>query len=137
MEACVELVKDDYLVLSLPEQEAAIGCAGVAGFNQRSLDPHARFRPGQRLPAILAALSSAATGGWLSQLPGIALAQYKAGASPASPAQRDIFPLVEQRNLLRQKGVENLALYRLVWHRFSRFSQVLPPVRRGRGVEDC
>ena len=62
VEACVELVKDNYLVVSLPDNGAAIGFAPTQGYNQRSLDPHSRFRPGQRLPATIAALPSAATG---------------------------------------------------------------------------
>lgn len=62
MEACVELVRDDYLVMSLPDRGGGIGYAGTQAYNQRSLDPHARFRPGQRLPVTVASLASAHTG---------------------------------------------------------------------------
>ena len=63
MDACVELVRDEYLVLSLPDRKAGgIGFAATQGYNQRSLDPHSRFRHGQRLAASVATLPSPSTG---------------------------------------------------------------------------
>ena len=62
VEATVELVRDEYLALSLPDRGAAIGYAATQGYNLRSLDPHARFRHGQRLAATVAALPTPETG---------------------------------------------------------------------------
>ena len=62
VDACLELVRDEYLVLTVPGKSAALGFAATQGWNQRSIDPHSHFRPGQRLPATIAALPSPATG---------------------------------------------------------------------------
>eukprot|EP00850_Spirogloea_muscicola_P013563 SM000092S24531 [mRNA] locus=s92:547777:562774:- [translate_table: standard] len=59
LEAVVELVKDDYLVLTLPEHNNAVGFAATRDYNQAVLDPH------QALVAKVGCLPQKATGGRL------------------------------------------------------------------------
>eukprot|EP00850_Spirogloea_muscicola_P009207 SM000051S17567 [mRNA] locus=s51:399348:414396:+ [translate_table: standard] len=59
LEAVVELVKDDYLVLTLPEHNNAVGFAATRDYNQAVLDPH------QALAAKVGSLPQKATGGRL------------------------------------------------------------------------
>jgi rRNA biogenesis protein RRP5 len=46
--AVVELIKDDYLVLSLPDQGNAICFASTGDYNLQVKDAHQRYQPGQR-----------------------------------------------------------------------------------------
>eukprot|EP00850_Spirogloea_muscicola_P003615 SM000014S00403 [mRNA] locus=s14:1118681:1131628:- [translate_table: standard] len=59
LEVVVELVKDDYLVLTLPEHNNAVGFAATRDYNQAVLDPH------QALVAKVGSLPQKATGGRL------------------------------------------------------------------------
>ncbi|KAK9832620.1 hypothetical protein WJX81_004603 [Elliptochloris bilobata] len=63
--ACVELAKDDYAVVSLPQHGAALGYAATADFNSAAPDARPRFSAGQALTAVVAALPGPATGGRL------------------------------------------------------------------------
>ncbi|KAG6542156.1 hypothetical protein Mapa_016388 [Marchantia paleacea] len=63
--AVVELVKNEYLVLSLPDHGNMIGFASMHDYNVRLQDPHKDFRPGQRLTARIQHLPNASTGGRL------------------------------------------------------------------------
>jgi len=60
--AVVELVKDDYLVLSLPKHNQAVGFAAVTDFNLQSQEGRSPFKLGQQVQARIAALPSAETG---------------------------------------------------------------------------
>ncbi len=60
--AVVELVKDDYLVLSLPKHNRAIGFAAVTDFNLQNQEGRSPFKLGQQVQARIAALPSAETG---------------------------------------------------------------------------
>ncbi|KAI0529621.1 hypothetical protein KFK09_002175 [Dendrobium nobile] len=62
--AAVEIVKENYLVLSLPEHDYAVGYASVIDYNTQKF-PHRRFFNGQRVLATVEALPSADTGGRL------------------------------------------------------------------------
>ncbi|CAM6099604.1 unnamed protein product [Calypogeia fissa] len=61
--ALVELVKDEHLVLSLPDHDNMIAFASTRDYNLRFLDPHQRYQPGQRLKAIVQNLPQPSTGG--------------------------------------------------------------------------
>ncbi|BBM98348.1 rRNA biogenesis protein RRP5 [Marchantia polymorpha subsp. ruderalis] len=63
--AVVEVVKTEYLVLSLPDHGNLIGFASVHDYNVRLQDPHKDFRPGQRLTARIQHLPNESTGGRL------------------------------------------------------------------------
>lgn len=60
--AVVELVKDTYLVLSLPEQGNAIGFAAAGDYNSQQQDSHQRYKPGQRVVATVENLGDKASG---------------------------------------------------------------------------
>ncbi|KAG0628431.1 hypothetical protein M758_1G025900 [Ceratodon purpureus] len=60
--AVVELVKDTYLVLSLPEQGNAIGFAAAGDYNSQQQDSHQRYKPGQRVVATAENLGDKASG---------------------------------------------------------------------------
>ena len=60
--AHVELAKDEYAVLSLPQHGAALGYAAAADFNSAARDARPRFSAGQALNAVVAALPSPSTG---------------------------------------------------------------------------
>lgn len=51
----MELVKDDYLVLSLPAQQHAIAFAATGDFNLGPSQESRRFSLGQKLSAVVAA----------------------------------------------------------------------------------
>ena len=60
--AHVELAKEDYAVLSLPQHGAALGYAAAADFNSSAHDARPRFSAGQALTAVVAALPAPDTG---------------------------------------------------------------------------
>ena len=60
--AVVELVKDDYLVMSLPKLNQAVGFAAVTDFNLQSQEGRSPFKLGQQVQVRIAALPSAETG---------------------------------------------------------------------------
>jgi hypothetical protein len=60
--AVVELIKDDYLVVSLPDAGNAIGFVATKDFNQLGIDSHSRFSLGEKLLASVAVLPEPATG---------------------------------------------------------------------------
>lgn len=62
MPALVELAKDDYAVLSLPQHGAGLGFAATADFNASAADARTRFAPGQSLTAVVAAPPGPDTG---------------------------------------------------------------------------
>ncbi|KAL8150493.1 hypothetical protein V2J09_020301 [Rumex salicifolius] len=62
--AIVEFVKDDYLVLSLPEHDYALGYASVIDYNTQKL-PRKRFMNGESVTATVMALPSASATGRL------------------------------------------------------------------------
>lgn len=62
--AVVEIVKDSYLVLSIPEYNFAIGCASLNDYNTQKLPPR-HYANGQRVTATVMALPSPATSGRL------------------------------------------------------------------------
>lgn len=62
MAAVVELAKDDYAVLSLPQHGATLGYAAAADFNAAACDARPRFPAGQALNAVVAALPGPSTG---------------------------------------------------------------------------
>ncbi|KAK9823324.1 hypothetical protein WJX72_001906 [[Myrmecia] bisecta] len=64
VEAVVQLVHQDYLVLSVAEP-SAIGFAATADFNLQPGDPQKRYSPGQKLPAVVAHPQTPETGGRL------------------------------------------------------------------------
>ncbi|CAI9097447.1 OLC1v1033877C1 [Oldenlandia corymbosa var. corymbosa] len=57
----VEIVKEDYLVLSIPTQNYALGYASIADYNTQRL-PHKQFVSGQSVTATVAALPDSSTG---------------------------------------------------------------------------
>ena len=63
VDARVELTKDDYAVLSLPDHGNALGFAATSDFNLRPGDAARTFTPGQRITATVAAAASQETGG--------------------------------------------------------------------------
>ncbi|BDA47226.1 probable protein RRP5 homolog [Coccomyxa sp. Obi] len=63
VEGVVELVKDDYLVLSLPAQQHAIAFAATGDFNLGPAQEGRQFSPGQKLSAVVAAEASPENGG--------------------------------------------------------------------------
>ncbi|KAL0048743.1 hypothetical protein WJX82_009925 [Trebouxia sp. C0006] len=85
--AVVELVKDDYLVLSLPKHNQAVGFAAVTDFNLQSQEGRSPFKLGQQVQARIAALPSAETGGRLvMHLPLLTDAQAAKKGSGKGPA---------------------------------------------------
>ncbi|WOG99939.1 hypothetical protein DCAR_0519295 [Daucus carota subsp. sativus] len=62
--AVVEIVKENYLVLSIPEYNFALGYASVKDYNTQLLPPK-HFVPGQSLSATVVALPSQSTAGRL------------------------------------------------------------------------
>ena len=60
--AVVELVKDDYLVLSLPKHKHALGFAAITDYNSQEHKSPAPFQLGQQVKARVAALASNRTG---------------------------------------------------------------------------
>lgn len=63
VEAVVELVKDDYIVFSLPAQQHAIAFAAAGDFNLSGpAQGRRQFTPGQKLSGVVAALSSPENG---------------------------------------------------------------------------
>lgn len=61
-QAVVELVKDDYLVLSLPKHKHAIGFAATTDYNIQEQKSPAAFQLGQQMQARVAALPSICSG---------------------------------------------------------------------------
>ncbi|GBG61584.1 hypothetical protein CBR_g22381 [Chara braunii] len=59
----VELVKNEYLVVSLPNHGGAIGFAATHDYNLRNVDAHEVFWPGQRFKAIVQSLADERSGG--------------------------------------------------------------------------
>ncbi|KAK9723955.1 hypothetical protein RND81_05G036900 [Saponaria officinalis] len=59
--AVVEIVKEDYLVVSLTEYNFAIGCTAVTDYNTQKLQ-HKRFSSGETIVANIMALPSESTG---------------------------------------------------------------------------
>ena len=69
MEAVVELVKDDYLVLSLPAQQQTIAFAATSDFNLGSRAHNSRqFIPGQKISAVIVEQASPENGAPASDL---------------------------------------------------------------------
>ncbi|OVA06347.1 Ribosomal protein S1 [Macleaya cordata] len=62
--AIVEIVKENYLVLSIPDFSHAIGYASIADYNTQKL-PHKHFVNGQSVVATVEALPSTSTAGRL------------------------------------------------------------------------
>ncbi len=62
MAARVELAKDEYAVLSLPQHGGALGYAAAADCNAAAAGARARAAPGQALAAVVAALPGPETG---------------------------------------------------------------------------
>lgn len=62
--ASVEIVKENYLVLSLPEHDYAVGYASIIDYNTEKL-PHKHFVYGQRVSATVEALPTTDSGGRL------------------------------------------------------------------------
>ncbi len=63
VEAVVELVKDDYLVLSLPAQQQTIAFAATSDFNLGSRAHNSRqFIPGQKILAVVVEQASPENG---------------------------------------------------------------------------
>lgn len=58
----VELVKDDYLVLSLPKHQHALGFAAVTDYNIPDQKSPAPFQLGQQVQARVSALPSERSG---------------------------------------------------------------------------
>lgn len=48
VEAVVQLVKDDYLVFTLPQFGNAVAYAATKDYNWQGTDPHKTFKPGQK-----------------------------------------------------------------------------------------
>ena len=61
-QAVVELVKDDYLVLSLPKHKHAIGFAATTDYNIQEQKSPAPFQLGQQVQARVAALPGVRSG---------------------------------------------------------------------------
>jgi len=63
VDAVVELVKDDYLVVSLPAQQHAIAFAAAGDFNLSGpAQGRRQFTPGQKLSGVVAALATPENG---------------------------------------------------------------------------
>lgn len=62
LQAVVELVKDDYLVLSLPKHRHALGFAAITDYNLQHQKGSPPFQLGQQVPARVAALPSDQSG---------------------------------------------------------------------------
>lgn len=62
LQAVVELVKDDYLVLSLPKHKHALGFAAMTDYNFQNQKSPAPLQLGQQVPARVAALPSDLSG---------------------------------------------------------------------------
>ena len=62
LKAVVELIKDEYLVLSLPEHKHALGFAAIADYNIQEQKSSAPFQLGQQVQARVAALPSKRSG---------------------------------------------------------------------------
>ena len=60
--AVIELIKEDYLVLSLPKHNQALGFAAVNDFNLQNQEGRSPFKLGQQVQARVTALPSAETG---------------------------------------------------------------------------
>nr|KJB43414.1 hypothetical protein B456_007G198500 [Gossypium raimondii] len=60
----VEIVKEHYLVIAIPEYNHAIGYASIVDYNTQKL-PHKQFVNGQRVIAAVMALPSPETSGRL------------------------------------------------------------------------
>ena len=67
VDARVELVKDEYLVLSLPEHKHAIGFAAAQDLDAPSASVHKRFALGSLQPCTVAVLPCAETGELLTK----------------------------------------------------------------------
>ena len=65
--AVVELIKDDYLVLSLPKHDQALGFAAMSDFNVQNQEGQMAFSLGQQLQARVSSLPSRNTGDSLLQ----------------------------------------------------------------------
>ncbi|KAL2653093.1 hypothetical protein R1flu_021221 [Riccia fluitans] len=95
--AVVELVKEEYLVLSLPDYGNWIGFASTRDYNVRQEDSHKEFKHGQRLSVSIQFLPDESTGGRLLLL----LNKSSKAAELASPKKarrqfkHDIGELVE------------------------------------------
>ncbi|KAJ7541483.1 hypothetical protein O6H91_10G061600 [Diphasiastrum complanatum] len=63
--AVVELVKDEYLVLSLPNHDNMIAFAATRDYNQRALDPHQQYTPGQTISSVVYCLANKESAGRL------------------------------------------------------------------------
>ncbi|KAL2664253.1 hypothetical protein GLYMA_02G168900v4 [Glycine max] len=66
--AVVEIVKENYLVLSIPENDYTIGYASVSDYNAQRF-PHKQYQNGQSVVATVMALPSPETSGRLLLLP--------------------------------------------------------------------
>lgn len=44
----VQLVKDDYLVFTLPQFGNTVAYAATKDYNWQAIDPHKTFKPGQK-----------------------------------------------------------------------------------------
>ena len=62
LQAVVELVKDDYVVLSLPKHKLALGFAAVSDFNLQNQQSPTTLQHGQQVRARVAALPSNQSG---------------------------------------------------------------------------
>jgi hypothetical protein len=58
----VELVKEEYLVVTLPQHNNALAVLPTKEWNLRLVDVHATFQPRQRLAATVFSAASPATG---------------------------------------------------------------------------
>ncbi|KAJ8754493.1 hypothetical protein K2173_005654 [Erythroxylum novogranatense] len=97
--AIVEIVKENYLVLSIPEQDYAIGYASISDYNTQKLPPK-QFLNGQSVIANVMALPSPSTAGrlllsltFLSKVTGtssLKKAKKKSSYNPGSLVQAEI-----------------------------------------------
>ena len=69
LDADVELIKAEYVALSLPEHHGLIGFAPVHHFNLSYEDPSERFKPTQRVKAVVAQLPAGDAGRLLLTVP--------------------------------------------------------------------
>lgn len=60
--AVVELVKDDYIVVSLPSRNNQIAFASTRDYNFRAVDPHQLYRPGQKVAGTICQKSLQSSG---------------------------------------------------------------------------
>ena len=65
VEGVVELVKDSYIVASIPKLHHALGFLSAKDYNLQIVDAHKRFAAGQKVSATVAALPAASSGGRL------------------------------------------------------------------------